>query len=404
MSNYSGANMPSSYRLLARRAAALAILAAPALAQSARFDPERSPELEFRYAATGQPLVRAALDGLDLGWFIFDTGSSQHVIDADLSQLMRLEEAGSVVSVSPSGEVEARRVRVNKLVLGPATFRNQRFTEYDMSFLASFMGDGVVGVIGADVFSECIIEIEYARGRIALHDPRTFKRGGLDWSRLTLKDRTPCVRVAFEGHEETFLVDTGYDGGALIFTPTVGRLDLLEHRATRQVAASNITGSVTYRSGQLAWFELAGHRWNRTETQFSLLPSGAHATKLPAGIVGCRYLVPFTMFLDCGRRRVAFREQAEAELDARQLAACRGVFRDADGRESKVVQQGGKLLLERPGQRSVRLRPASATEFFGEDTLLSIRFEAPGGGAFTRLVTTTFGEPAVTADRKTRSR
>src|SRR5262249_12869774 len=46
-----------------------------------RFDPTAPPGVAVQRARTGHVLVRPKVDGLDLGWFIFDTGAAGTILD-----------------------------------------------------------------------------------------------------------------------------------------------------------------------------------------------------------------------------------------------------------------------------------------------------------------------------------
>src|SRR5262249_49387872 len=73
-----GGGMTDTYQVRSVRPApaAPAGVYAPVTArpEDTRFDPEVSPRIRVRRARTGHVLVRPKVDGLDLGWFIFDTG------------------------------------------------------------------------------------------------------------------------------------------------------------------------------------------------------------------------------------------------------------------------------------------------------------------------------------------
>jgi len=361
---------------------ALSLTGPPAV----RFDSAAPVEVEFRYARSGQPLVRATIDGRDAGWFMFDTGSAGHVIDRRAARRFDFAVVGEVLSKNPSSQIRTRALGGRTLVLGPATFARPTFTELDLSGLDGISspetnGGGLLaGVIGYDVFEHSVIELDYRAGRLALHDPATFDGRGLPWRTLVVRDDQPCIEATFEGHRELFLIDTGSDGAALFFTPAVRRLDLLE-RETRPGRASNVGGTLSYRLGLIEDFELAGRRWSETSAQFATVEQGAHAAVIPAGLLGCVVLDAFTVFLDCRRRRVAFVEHPVPVLGGDLLDAYAGLYAAPSGGVYELRRSGRRLYTPRDGGGRIWLVPVTETRLHAEDGLLRFEFVRDPSGA-----------------------
>jgi hypothetical protein len=376
---------------------------------AARFDVGAPVEVEFRYARSGQPLVRARIDGRDAGWFMFDTGSAGHVIDRRAARRFELEVVGRVLSKNPSNEIRTRALGGRTLALGPATFAHPVFTELDLSSLdgicdptgkAAGRGSQLAGVIGYDVFEHSVIELDYRAGRLALHDPELFDDEGLPWRPLVIRDDQPCIEATFEGHRELFLIDTGSDGAALFFTPAVRRLDLLQ-RATRPGRASNVGGTLSYRLGLIEDFELAGRRWSETSAQFSTVEDGAHAEIIPAGLIGCVVLDAFSVFLDCRGRRIAFVEHPVPKLGRDLLEEYAGLYQAKDGGVYELRRSKDRLYTPRDGGGRLWLVPVTETRLHAEDGLLRFEFVRDADGVVAAV---SIGRPGGVGELATRRR
>lgn len=364
----------------------LAPHATGAIGREVRFDPAAPAELEMKISTSGQPLVRVAIDGRDAGWFLFDTGSGGHVIDPRVARRFELEVVGRVVSKNPSSEIRTRAFGARRMKLGPATFQRPVFTELDLSSLDQLTepltGEGLGGVIGFDVLASCVVELDYRAERLALYNPRRADDLDLPWQALVVRDDQPCVEAAFEGHHEWFLLDTGSDGGALLFSPAVERLDLLQ-RETRPARASNVGGTLSYRLGLLDGFVLGGRRWDATTAQLALADDGAHASILPAGLFGCVYLKAFRVVIDCSRQRAAFVEHDVPQLDRELLRAYAGWYSAPGGGAYEIRRSGDRLYTPREGGGRLWLVPQNATRFHAEDALLQFDFHLDDAGEVT---------------------
>jgi hypothetical protein len=124
---------------------------------------------------------------------------------------------------------------------------------------------------------------------------------------LFFSGRNPAVRARFEGDREgLFKLDTGSDANVSIHAPAVERLDLLSGRETRESQSGGVGGSRASRTGRLAWFELAGHRFEAPEVEFAAAGDGAFSDAYTVGNIGAGFLRAFRIVFDYGNKRVAF--------------------------------------------------------------------------------------------------
>ncbi len=281
---------------------------APPPPRDARFDPDASPEIAVKRASTGHTLVRPRVDGADLGWFVLDTGAGQSAIAPAAAGKLNLERVGSVPMASAYATGPTAIYRGSSLALGPVRIAGPLFVEMDLEFLTGPLGVAVSGIIGYDLISRCVVEIELARDSVRLIDPEKYEAPAVPWRDLILHQRLPAVEARFEGERKgIFRLDLGAGGGAgnvLFHAPAVRELGLL---GDRPVTRGELGGQ-EFAVGRIAWFELAGHRFENPQVLFFLGESGPAADAYLTGNIGARFLERFKIILDYRRDRIALTE------------------------------------------------------------------------------------------------
>ena len=135
---------------------------------------------------------------------------------------------------------------------------------------------------------------------------------GEAWGRLVLDGRLPCVEATFEGDRRgIFRIDTGASGTVQFHAAAVERMDLLAGRETEPMQVGGVGGMRTIRGGELAWFELAGHRRAPLEAGFEPERGPQEISDHVAGTLGGDLLKPFTLVLDVPGSRIAFLPRGE---------------------------------------------------------------------------------------------
>jgi len=276
-------------------------------ATDVRFDPEAEAELDVIRVASGHLLVEPWIEGEPVGMFIFDTGAGGMCIDPKVADELGLAELGEVLAVGVGGKTTTSFRRGTSFQLGAVTLADPLYVELDLAFLAPIFGHEVAGIVGYDLLARCVAEIETRRPLVALHDPARFTLQGAAWQELALMDNVPHARARFEGEREgLFRLDTGANGTLTFHAPAVRELGLLEGRTLTRGTSGGVGGRAELQSGTLAWFELAGHRFENPTVSFSLADHGAFTDRYSLGNVGQEFLAPFRIVLDYPGDRIAF--------------------------------------------------------------------------------------------------
>lgn len=265
----------------------------------------KSPErLEVRRAKTGQLLVHPKIDGQSLGWFVFDTGTGGTVIHAAVAARLKLKRLSSVGVVTAFASSQASLNQANSLELGPVVIDKPFLVTMDLGFLQGMVGKDVVGLIGYDLLSRCVAQVNLSESSIQLYDPRTYRLTSGRWEKLVFDSDIPIVKGKFDRGEGLFRIDvgaTGLAGNVVFHSPTVTDLKLLEGRKVKDIQLAMKRAA----QGKIAWFELGGHRFGNPNAVFALDANGPFGDAYTTGNVGVNLLRAFRIVLDYPHERVA---------------------------------------------------------------------------------------------------
>ena len=281
--------------------------------KDAHFNKAVPSRLEVKRAPTGHLLVHPRVDGVDMGWFIFDTGAgSSAVLDPSAVARLKLKRLGSRSITSMMGSAKTTIMRGESLEIGPMTLEKPFLVEMDLGFVRKVMGEEVVGIIGYDLLSRCVAELALADDSISIHDPKIYRLDSAPWQKLTLHQALPTVEGTFEGDRRgRFRIDVGAAGpaGTVVFhAPAVEEMQLLKDRTVTNAQA----GPNRIALGKIAWFELAGHRFLDPTVLFALDRHGPLGDEYVEGNLGVEMLKPFCIVLDYPHEQMAFlRRDAE---------------------------------------------------------------------------------------------
>jgi hypothetical protein len=176
----------------------------------------------------------------------------------------------------------------------------------DLSACQPAFGVEVAGIIGYDVLSRAIVEMDLEAARLGFHDPAIFELRSGAWQDLVIHNRHPHVEARFEGNRSgLFKLDIGAGGGAwgnIVFhTTAVRRWNLLEDR---EISNTKLQG-LDVALGTIEWFEFGGQRFGRTEVVFARDGTGPFTDVYTTGNIGIGLLQSFRITFDYSRERIA---------------------------------------------------------------------------------------------------
>jgi len=210
------------------------------------------------------------------------------------------------------GETSITVYRANTLRVGPLTLAGLNLTDLNMRRSSGAFGRPVVGILGRNVCSGAIVEIDGPGRAVRLHDPE----GDSDIGALAsvpdeMHTNLPQVRCAYPGVADgLFVIDTGADATVHFFASAVARHGLAQAKG---VTITGCKHHITFGSlsridaDSVDSFRIGGHLFGAPAATFAR-PGDAPSKTLPGadGLIGMGLMWACTVFLDETHGRVSF--------------------------------------------------------------------------------------------------
>ena len=270
------------------------------------FDASKPAAIEANRTEYGHLLVHPLLNGKDAGWFILDSGAGSTVVDKTIANDLKLASIGKQTLTGVGGNAESAFRLADTLSLGRATLRNLIFSELDLSELGTDLKIKLGGILGADFFRRTVVAIDMNRPAVEVYDRDAFALNSGGWLPLRFSNGHPAIEATAAGTPKAwYRVDTGSDGSVTFHTRFVKSWKLLEPGSAASVDLGGVGGTISASSGNIPWFELAGHRFENPTVVFSTADRGAFSDPYLAGNIGQVFMKPFRVVLDFSGYRIA---------------------------------------------------------------------------------------------------
>lgn len=275
-----------------------------------RFDTAASAEAESDWGQSANfILLHPTINGCDVGWFIFDTGASGCTITADAAARAGLSAIGTT---KIQGTTSTTVYGCDSLTVGPLTLTGLRMTGLNMGRSSGAFGRSVVGILGRNVCSSAIVELDGPGRAVRLHDPEgDSESGALASVPVEMHMNLPHVRGAYLGvGDGLFLIDTGADATVHFFASALERHGLAQAKGVTMTGGKlqSTFGSVArIDTGSVDSFRIGGQQFGPLAATFAR-PGDAPSKTLPDadGLIGVGLMRMCTVFLDEPHGRVSF--------------------------------------------------------------------------------------------------
>ncbi len=252
--------------------------------------------------------------------FIFDTGAEYSILTYREYAVMsgaRLGRKVTILGADLSTEIHANVIHGNQLNLGGRL----KITNVDMILLGDdymhlgqHVGFPIHGIIGANIFSRFLLEINYRKSIITFHNPRknSVRYKGYKEVDVEFISRKPYMQMLVEmPNGETFtgkyLVDCGADLSLLMVLGSHEQLKIPKNTLISRIAAG-LGGSMIGYMGRVNRIELASLELSSPIIHYQEMSDSTRmrmermSSKHPAfannGLVGNRILSLYNVLID----------------------------------------------------------------------------------------------------------
>ena len=282
-----------------------------------------APPLPFDFASA-HILFKMSVNGSQPLWFILDTGADQEVLNIARLSEFGLKPYAKTLTTGGGGTAEYDYVAGATLTAPGIELRNQHVAAMDDAGLEAALGVPLGGLLGYDFISRFVIDIDYEKKLITLHDPKNWNYSGKGIAVPIVYDEgIPFTQGAISvGPKKEipafFVIDFGAAETMTLTSPFVRANDLLSVALANPTvnrpaglekqffAQNNVRGHVD----QLTLGELTVHA---IPINMSVNTQGAYASKNFSGTVGEGIYHRYHIILDYARNRVIFEATPESD-------------------------------------------------------------------------------------------
>lgn len=256
------------------------------------------PQLTLSASVNGHPMD-----------FLFDTGGHS-VLTPEAAKSLGLTATGNQQSGgSGAGTLLQQDTRVHELRIGQAVLRDQHFFVLSLPYSDVEQGakPPLAGLLGLEVAERFIVRIDYRAGTLSLLPRTAIPACRSGWRPIAFTYDMPSVEAQLDRQTASFTVDTGNNGGLLLYQYWMqahgleGRYD----RGARSLSygaggASNnwVSYGKTFSIGEPV---IARPMVRTTDDR-----GGVAMSRSEAGNLGTNLLANYTITLDYGRSRGCF--------------------------------------------------------------------------------------------------
>jgi hypothetical protein len=262
--------------------------------------------------------------------------------------------------------------------------------------LWKFFGRRIEGILGYDVISRFVVEIDYAGKKIHLHEPAGWRYAGKGAALpITFRSNTPVIHatVTLPGHKPlqgSFTVDTGAGGFLVLNSPFVNANQLLStDLRVVETPSAGVGGLSKEVSGRVESFQVGPYVMRNAITAFSRDTKGSSADPTIAGNIGGEFLRRFTVIFDYAQQTMYLEPNAHFSdafeitmsglfltAEPPDFAAFKVLFVTPGSAASEAGVQSGDLITAIDGRPAMEIPLVDARDLFrqkGRTVRLTLR-------------------------------
>lgn len=200
---------------------------------------------------------------------VLDSGAGINVITPEAAKRLGVEPGKDLTNVNGAGGAAPP---VRTAVIGSIGVGATRTTNQPAALIPLPDALPCDGLIGTPFFRRWVVTIDYAKSRLTLTDPPSFRPpGGAVPFPLRFKDETPHVEASADGRKGWFMIDTGAGDSVTLFAPFVEKQQLRGKYspAIRTVTGRGVGGLIYGEVTRLPEFAIGDFRLKRPTVTLS---------------------------------------------------------------------------------------------------------------------------------------
>ncbi|HYH86718.1 MAG TPA: aspartyl protease family protein [Pyrinomonadaceae bacterium] len=242
-------------------------------------------------------------------WFGLDTGAAGSVINTTTAEALGLKMEGSHQATGAGGQVPSSRVQGVTLDISSAQLKDLTVATIALTPIENAMGHTMDGILGYEFFRRFVVEIDYEKQMLNLHEPASFVYAGRGESLpLSFTHNHPYVRakIAAPGREPVegnFVLDTGSNFPLVLLKSFVNENRLADSSTkTLKIFGRGVGGEIMMPVGRTSRLILGSYTLENPVTSFP--QTGTFARPDAAGNIGGALLRRFKVTFDYSRSRM----------------------------------------------------------------------------------------------------
>jgi hypothetical protein len=262
-------------------------------------------------------------------WFILDTGASGTVVDAGLAARMGLHTSDTTRTTGVGRNTVAQSIAPRThFVVGSASLDVEHPVVMPIdSLLRPYTGRAAPGIIGAQLFREHVVDIDFDSKTVTLHDPATYRyKGPGTVVPITFMGDLPVVKAQLIMWKDqlvplTLVVDLGAKATLLLTEQFAARTHMLDSISptVSSVLGAGVGGETRYRFARLRALSMTRGARDVNTTDFIAGFSQDNTLRSDAydGLLGAGFLEGYRVIFDYSRGSIIF--EARKTLPSREF-------------------------------------------------------------------------------------
>jgi len=281
-----------------------------------------APPIPFNFE-NGHIMFKVSVNGRPPAWFIFDTGADQQVINQTRMEEFGLKTYAKSSTTGGGNTAEYGYAKGATFTLPGVVLRDQHVAVLDQTGLERALGMPIGGILGYDFISRFVVEIDYAKQLIKLHEPGSWSYAGSGFVvPITFDTGIPFthgeISVATKKNIPAFFVlDFGAMETMTLTSPFVKANNLISlagsnSQVNRPAGLEKQFFAQNNVRGRIDELRLGAMTVESIPVNLSVNSTGAYASPNFSGTIGQTLYRRYHVFIDYPRKRMIFEPTPEA--------------------------------------------------------------------------------------------